>query len=130
MLAGRIQVGGDQLSSSIGDIKKGTLKALATVSATRIPALPDVPTVREMGMPKIEADGWNGLFAPAKTPRDIIDRLQRETAAAVRHPEVMKRLNEISAEAVGSTPAEQDAMLRKQVAQFRPIIQELGIKLD
>ena len=130
LLAGRIQVGGDQLSSSIGDIKKGTLKALATVSATRIPALPDVPTVREMGMPKIEADGWNGLFAPAKTPRDIIDRLQRETAAAVRHPEVMKRLNEISAEAVGSTPAEQDAMLRKQVAQFRPIIQELGIKLD
>ncbi|MCX7153285.1 MAG: tripartite tricarboxylate transporter substrate binding protein [Proteobacteria bacterium] len=130
LLAGRIQVGGDQLSSSIGDIKKGTLKALATVSATRIPALPDVPTVREMGMPKSEADGWNGLFAPAKTPRDIIDRLQRETAAAVRHPEVMKRLNEISAEAVGSTPAEQDAMLRKQVAQFRPIIQELGIKLD
>jgi tripartite-type tricarboxylate transporter receptor subunit TctC len=130
LLAGRIQVGGDQLSSSIGDIKKGTLKALATVSVTRIPALPDVPTVREMGMPKIEADGWNGLFAPAKTPRDIIDRLQRETAAAVRHPEVMKRLNEISAEAVGSTPAEQDAMLRKQVAQFRPIIQELGIKLD
>ncbi len=130
LLAGRLQLGGDQLSSSIGDVKKGTLKALATNSATRIAALPDVPTAREMGFPRIEAEGWNGLFAPAKTPRDIIDRLSRETAAAVRHPEVQKRLAEIAADPVGSSPAEQDAMLRKQVAQFRPIIQELGVTLD
>ena len=130
LLSGRIQLGGDQVSSSIGDVKKGTLKALATNSAKRIPALPDVPTVREMGIPKIEAEGWNGLFAPARTPKEIIDRLARETAAAVRHPDVVKRLTDIAAEPVGSTPAEQDAMLRKQVAQFRPIIQELGITLD
>ena len=130
LLAGRLQLGGDQLSSSIGDVKKGTLKALATNSATRIAALPDVPTAREMGFPRIEAEGWNGLFAPAKTPRDIIDRLSRETAAAVRHPEVQKRLAEIAADPVGSSPAEQDAMLKRQVAQFRPIIQELGVTLD
>ena len=130
LLAGRLQLGGDQLSSSIGDVKKGSLKALATNSAQRIAALPDVPTAREMGFPRIEAEGWNGLFAPAKTPKDIIDRLARETAAAVRHPEVMKRLSEIAADPVGSSPAEQDAMLKKQVAQFRPIIQELGVTLD
>ncbi len=130
LLAGRLQLGGDQLSSSIGDVKKGSLKALATNSAQRIAALPDVPTAREMGFPRIEAEGWNGLFAPAKTPRDIIDRLARETAAAVRHPDVMKRLSEIAADPVGSSPAEQDAMLKKQVAQFRPIIQELGVTLD
>ncbi len=130
LLAGRLQLGGDQLSSSIGDVKKGTLKALATNSAQRITALPDVPTAREMGFPRIEAEGWNGLFAPAKTPKEIIDRLARETAAAVRHPEVMKRLAEIAADPVGSSPAEQDAMLKKQVAQFRPIIQELGVTLD
>ena len=130
LLAGRLQLGGDQLSSSLGDVRKGTLKALATNSAQRIAALPDVPTVRELGFPRLEAEGWNGLFAPAKTPRDIIDRLARETAAAVRHPEVLKRLADIAAEPVGSSPAEQDAMLKKQVAQFRPIIQELGVTLD
>jgi tripartite-type tricarboxylate transporter receptor subunit TctC len=130
LLAGRLQLGGDQLSSSIGDVRKGSLKALATNSAQRIAALPDVPTAREMGFPRIEAEGWNGLFAPAKTPKDIVDRLSRETAAAVRHPEVMKRLAEIAADPVGSSPAEQDAMLKKQVAQFRPIIQELGVTLD
>src|SRR6267142_490054 len=92
--------------------------------------LPDVPTVRELGFPKLEADGWNGLFAPAKTPREIIERLQRETAAAVRHPDSAKRLTDLAAEPVGSTPAEQDAVLRRQVAQFRPIIRELGVTID
>jgi tripartite-type tricarboxylate transporter receptor subunit TctC len=130
LLAGRLQLGGDQLSSSLADIRKGTLKALATNASQRIAALPDVPTVRELGFPKLEAEGWNGLFAPAKTPRDIIERLQRETVAAVRHPESVKRLTDLAAEPVGSTPAEQDAMLKKQVAQFRPIIKELGVTID
>jgi tripartite-type tricarboxylate transporter receptor subunit TctC len=84
-----------------------------------------VPTVRELGFPSIEANGWNGIFAPAKTPREIIDRLQREVAAAVKQPDIQKRLNDLAAEAVGSTPAELDAVLKGQVAQFRPILQEL-----
>jgi tripartite-type tricarboxylate transporter receptor subunit TctC len=130
LLAGRIQLGGDQLSSSLSEIRAGTLKALATNSAQRSPALPNVPTVREMGLPKLEMEGWNGLFAPAKTPKDIIERLAREVAAAVKHPDVQKRLAAIAAEPVGSTPAEQEAMLRKQFTQVRPIIQQLGITLD
>ncbi|MEN3295468.1 MAG: hypothetical protein V7642_4721 [Burkholderiales bacterium] len=130
LLAGRIQLGGDQLSSSLSEIRAGTLKALATNSAQRSAALPNVPTVREMGMPKLEMEGWNGLFAPAKTPKEIIDRLSREVASAVKNPEVQKRLAAIAAEPVGSTPAEQEAMLRKQFAQVRPIIQQLGITLD
>ena len=127
LLAGRLQVGGDQLSSSLADIKAGKLRALATNASKRIPELPDVPTVREQGYPGLEADGWNGLFAPAKTPRDVIDRLQRETAAAVKQPEVAKRLLEIGAEPVGSSSADQDAILKKQLAQFRPIIKEMKI---
>jgi tripartite-type tricarboxylate transporter receptor subunit TctC len=127
LLAGRLQVGGDQLSSSLADIKAGKLRALATNASKRIPELPDVPTVREQGYPGLEADGWNGLFAPAKTPRDVIDRLQRETAAAVKHPEVVKRFTEIGAEPVGSSSADQDAILKKQLAQFRPIIKEMKI---
>src|SRR6266581_2479515 len=126
----RLQLGGDQLSSSLADIRKGSLRALATNAPQRLAALPEVPTVRELGFPKLEADGWNGLFAPAKTPREIIERLQRETVAAVRHPDSVKRLTDLAAEPVGSTPAEQDAVLRRQVAQFRPIIRELGVTID
>jgi len=87
-----------------------------------------VPTVRELGFPGLELEGWNGLFAPAKTPKDIIDRLQRETAAAVRHPEVMKRLLELGAEPVGSSPAEQNAMLKNQMDQFRSVIKDMRLE--
>jgi tripartite-type tricarboxylate transporter receptor subunit TctC len=128
MLAGRLQVGGDQLSSSLAEIKAGSLKAIATTASTRIPALPDVPTVRELGYPNLELEGWNGLFAPARTPKDIIDRLQREVAAAVKHPDVSRRLLEIGAQPVGSSPAEQDAMLRRQMDQFRPVIRDMKLE--
>jgi tripartite-type tricarboxylate transporter receptor subunit TctC len=128
LIAGRINVGGDQLSSSLADIKAGKIKALATNASKRIADLPDVPTTRELGFAYLEADGWNGLFAPAKTPREVIERLQKETAAAVKHPETARRLRDIGAEPVGSSPAEQDAMLKRQVEQFRPIIKEMRIE--
>jgi tripartite-type tricarboxylate transporter receptor subunit TctC len=127
LIAGRVNLGGDQLSSSLGDIKAGKLKALATSASRRIPELPDVPTVRELGYPVLEADGWNGFFAPAKTPREVVDRLNREVASAVKHPEVSKRLREMAAEPVGSSGAEQDAILKRQMDQFRPIIREIKI---
>ncbi len=128
LLAGRLHMGGDQVSSSIADIKAGKLRAIATHSSKRIPDLPNVPTVREQGFPILEAEGWNGIFVAAKTPREIIDRLQRETAAAVRHPDVVKRLTDIAAEPVGSSPAEQEAILKKQIEQFRPIIQTMKLE--
>jgi tripartite-type tricarboxylate transporter receptor subunit TctC len=128
LIAGRINVGGDQLSSSLADIRAGKIKALATNGSKRTPDLPDVATVREQGFPILKAEGWNGLFAPAKTPRDVIERLQKETAAAVRHPDTAKRLREIGAEPVGSASAEQDAILKRQVEQFRPIIKEMRIE--
>lgn len=128
LLAGRIQVGGDQLSTSLAEIKAGTLKALATTASKRVPELPDVPTVRELGFPNLELEGWNGLFAPARTPRDVLDRLQREAAAAVRHPDVARRLAEMGAEAVGSNGAAQDEIFKRQMNQFRPIIREMKIE--
>jgi tripartite-type tricarboxylate transporter receptor subunit TctC len=128
LIAGRIHLGGDQLSSSLADIKAGKLKALATSASRRIPELPDVPTVRELGYPVLEADGWNGFFAPAKTPREIVERLSKETAAAVKHPEVAKRLREMAAEPVGSSGAEQEAIFKRQMEQFRPIIKDMKIE--
>lgn len=127
LLAGRLQVGGDQLSSSLAEIKSGSLKALATTASKRIAGLPDIPTVKELGFPNLELEGWNGVFAPAKTPKDILERLNKEVVAAVRHPDVAKRLTELGAEAVGSSPAAQDAILRRQMDQFRGIIREMKI---
>jgi len=128
LLSGRIQVGGDQLSTSLAEIRAGQLKALATNGSKRIAVLPDVPTVREQGFASLEFEGWNGLLAPAKTPRAVIEKLQRETAAAVRHPDVQKRFTELGAEPVGSTPQEQTAIVAKQMKQFTPVIREM--KLD
>lgn len=128
LLSGRLQIGGDQLSSSLAEIRAGTLRAIATTASKRIASLPDVPTVRELGFASLELEGWNGVFAPAKTPKDIVERLHKEIAAAVRHPDVIKRLADLGAEPVGSTPAEQDAMLRRQMDQFRSVIRDM--KLD
>ncbi|HVL35811.1 MAG TPA: tripartite tricarboxylate transporter substrate-binding protein [Burkholderiales bacterium] len=125
LLAGRINVGGDQMSTSLAEIRAGKLKALAVSASRRVPELPDVPTAREQGYPVLEADGWNGLFVPARTPRDIVERLNREVVAAVKHPETARRLREMGAEPAGSTPAEQDAILRRQIEQFRPVIQQM-----
>jgi tripartite-type tricarboxylate transporter receptor subunit TctC len=128
VLAGRVQIGGDQLSSSLAEIRAGSLKTLATSASKRLAVLPDVPTVRELGFPALEFEGWNGLFVPAKTPPPVIARLHKEVVAAVRHPEVTKRFQDLAAEPIGSSPKEQEAMLRKQMDQFRPVIREM--KLD
>ena len=128
LLTGRIHIGGDQLSSSLGEIRAGTLKALATHGSKRIAVLPDVPTVRELGYASLEFEGWNGLLAPAKTPKPVIARLQKEVAAAVRHPDTVKRLGDLAAEPVGSSPEAQKAMYLRQMEQFRPVIREM--KLD
>jgi tripartite-type tricarboxylate transporter receptor subunit TctC len=127
LLSGRIQIGGDQLSSSLADIRAGKIKAIATTASRRMSILPDVPTVRELGFPNLELEGWNGLFAPAKTPRDVLEVLQREIAAALKTPEVIRRLNELAAEPVGPSGAEQEAMLKRQMDQYRPVIRDMKI---
>ena len=128
VLSGRVQIGGDQLSSSLAEIRAGQLKAIATSASKRLSVLPDVPTVRELGFPSLEFEGWNGLFVPAKTPPAIVARLHKEVVAAVRHPDVSKRFQDLAAEPIGSSPKEQEAILRKQMQQFTPVIKEM--KLD
>jgi tripartite-type tricarboxylate transporter receptor subunit TctC len=125
LLAGRIQFGGDQLSSSLERVRTGQLKALAV--ATKSVALPNVPTVRELGFPNLELQGWNGFLAPKGTPDAVVARLQQEIAAAVRHPDVNKRMVDVGAEPSGSTQAEMRAMLAKQIAQVRPVVEELKL---
>jgi tripartite-type tricarboxylate transporter receptor subunit TctC len=127
LLAGRVQFGGDQLSSSLAHIRAGTLKALATASDKRPVALPDVPTVRELGFPGLEVNGWNGVFAPARTPPEVIGRLQGGIAAAMASDAVRARMATMGAESVGSPAAELQAAVDTQVRNFRSIIEELRI---
>ena len=87
-----------------------------------------MPTVRELGYAALELEGWNGLFVAAKTPREIVDRLNKEAVAAAKHPDTVKRFAELAAEAVGSSAADQEAIVRRQAAQFRPIIQTIKLE--
>jgi tripartite-type tricarboxylate transporter receptor subunit TctC len=130
MVAGRIQFGGDQLSTALPHVRGGALKPMATLAAQRSAALPDVPTVREQGFPNMELRGWNGFFAPARTPEPIIARLQREIAAAAAQPELRRRMAEVGAEPVGSSPAELRLAVSEQIAQVRPLIAELRLQVE
>jgi tripartite-type tricarboxylate transporter receptor subunit TctC len=125
LLSGRIQFGGDQLSSSLQHVRAGALKALAVTS--RSPALPEVPSTRELGFPNLDLRGWNGFFAPKGTPEPVVARLQQEIAAAARHPEVQKRMADVGAEPSGSSQAEMREMLREQIAKVRPMVEELKL---
>jgi tripartite-type tricarboxylate transporter receptor subunit TctC len=125
LLSGRIQFGGDQLSSSLERVRSGQLKAVAV--ATRSSALPDVPTVTQLGFPNLELRGWNGFFAPKGTPEAVIARLHQEIAAAANHPDVQKRMTDVGAEPSGSSQAEMRAMLREQIAKVKPVVEELKL---
>src|SRR4051794_3498365 len=128
LVAGRVQFAGDQLSSSLERARSGQLKAMAV--ATKSVALPAVPTVRELGFPNLELQGWNGFLAPKGTPDPVIARLQQEIAAAVKTPDVQKRMTDVGAEPSGSTQAEMRDMLRQQVAQIRPVVEELKLLVE
>ena len=106
-------------------MRTGALKALAV--ASRSAALPDVPTVRELGFPNLELRGWNGFFAPKGTPEAIVARLNQEIAAAAKHPDVHKRMTDVGAEPSGSSQAEMRDMLREQIAKVRPMVEELKL---
>lgn len=106
-------------------MRTGQLKALAV--ATKSAALPNVPTVRELGYPNLELQGWNGFLAPKGTPDAVVARIQEAVAAAVKHPEVNRRMLDVGAEPSGSSQTEMREMLGKQIAQVRPVIEELKL---
>jgi tripartite-type tricarboxylate transporter receptor subunit TctC len=130
MLAGRIQFGGDQISTSLGHVRGGALKALATTADRRTEALPDVATVAEQGFPNLAIAGWNGFFAPAGTPASVIERINAAVREAIAQPDAARRMREVAAEPVGSSPAELDAVVRAQSATVRPLVASFGFRLE
>jgi tripartite-type tricarboxylate transporter receptor subunit TctC len=127
LLSGRIQFGGDQLSTSLEHARSGNLRPMAVQSAKRSAALPDVPTVRELGFPNLEIQGWNGFFAPKGTPEPIIAKLHQQIVAAANNPEVRKRMEQVGAEPAGNSQADMKAMLREQIAKVKPVVEELKL---
>ena len=130
LLGGQIQVMFTTVASAASLIAGGQLRALAVTSAERSPAFPQLPTVAEAGVPGYAAESWYGLYAPAKTPADIIDRLNKSAAKAVES-EAFKRLgvNE-GLVMVARPPAELDRYVRGEETRWRKVIEDAGIRIE
>jgi tripartite-type tricarboxylate transporter receptor subunit TctC len=111
-------------------IHAGNLRAIAVTSTQRMKALPEVPTIAESGVSDFDAVNWSGLVAPAKTPDEIIARLNAETAEALHSPQMIERLALDGSEPLASTPARFSEFLAAEHAKWGAIIREAGIKLD
>jgi tripartite-type tricarboxylate transporter receptor subunit TctC len=108
-------------------VKERRLRALATLAPVRTALLPDVPTVAETGMPRLSVAIWNGLFAPAKTPAEIVERLSRELNAILQRRDVHEQLAKQGVEPSGSTPAEFTAFVKQQLADWGKAAREAGM---
>jgi len=114
MMGGRVQMGWMPLISSVGPLKAGKLTALAVSTRERSSILPDVPTIAEAGYPAAEFNFWVALLAPAKTPRDIVRKLNAEIQKAAQSPEVRKQFEAIGAEPMPMTPEQFDGFLKSE----------------
>jgi len=123
-----VQVAFEILAPVMAQIKGGALKALAVTSEKRYAGLPDVPTVAESGVPGYQASSWNAVAAPAKTPRAVIERLNREVNAAVAAPEVRKRLSELGVEARAGSPEALHSLLVSEIAKWKAVIERAKIE--
>jgi len=130
LIAGQVQLMFDNLPPSLPQIKSGKLRALAVTSATRAPALPDVPTVAESGLPGFEASSWFGLLAPAGTPPAIIAKINAEVAAWLASPEGKEKLASIGANAAGGSPEDFARHIQAETAKWAKVVKESGAKVD
>ncbi len=130
LLAGEVQVSFLSPVTAHGQLKAGKIKALAVSSATRFAGTPDIPSATEAGIPGMEAKLWFGLFAPAKTPRAVVMKLNREVGDILRRAETREQLLAQGAEPTPSTPEELDAWVRSEVEKWTPIIRKAGITAD
>jgi tripartite-type tricarboxylate transporter receptor subunit TctC len=130
LLGGQIQVMFTTVASAASLIAAGQLRALAVTSAQRSPAFPDLPTVAEAGVPGYAAESWYGLYAPAKTPAEIIDRLNGSAAKAVQSEAFRKLGVNEGLVMIGGPPAELDRYVRGEEERWRKVIQDANIRIE
>jgi tripartite-type tricarboxylate transporter receptor subunit TctC len=130
LLGNEVQVTFATISTALPHVKTGRLRALAVSTAKRSPAVPDVPSIAEAGVPGYDYSSWIGLLAPATTPRTIVDALHRESVRIVHTAEIRKILAHEGSEPVGNTPEAFSGLIRTEVARWKQVAQAAGIKAD
>jgi tripartite-type tricarboxylate transporter receptor subunit TctC len=130
IVGGQVSMMFDNMVSALPHVKAGKLRALAVTTARRAGAAPDIPTMSEAGMPGFLAFSWNGVLAPAATPRPVVDRLNAEVVRVLRLPEVRSLLVAQGAEPVGSTPDQFAAFIRSELDKMGKVIRNAGVKPD
>ena len=128
--SGRIDIQFGTMAPVLPHIRGGKVKALAVTSLKRVAVLPDVPTLDESGLPGFEASLWLAVVAPAKTPPAIVERMNRELAAALAEPDVIDALKQQGIAATPSTPDEVRARIERDVAKWKKLAQETGITME
>jgi len=126
--SGEIDVGFEILGPMLAQVNAGVIHALAVTSDKRFPSLPDVPTVREAGVANYNVASWNALAAPARTPKDVIDRLNRAANEALATPAVQKQLQDLGVRPQGGTPAQLEALLDSEIKRWGAVIKAAKIE--
>jgi tripartite-type tricarboxylate transporter receptor subunit TctC len=130
LLGGRVTMMFDNMPSSLPLVREGKLRALGVTSATRSAAAPDIPTLAESGLPGFEAVSWFAMFAPANTPKPIIDKLQGEVSRIIKAPEITKRLLELGLDPVGGTPAELAKYQKSEITKWAKVVKDSGATVE
>ena len=130
LMSGQVNLAFDNLSAAIQHIKAGKLKAIATTGTVRPPSLADLPTMQEAGLAGYDSTSWNAIFAPAGTPRAVIDRLNRELDVILSSAETKKFFADQGAEAGGGSPEQLDAFVRAETAKWAKVVKDSGAKAD
>lgn len=130
VMGGQVSMTFDNITTAWPLAKGGKLRALAVTTAKRSPISPDVPTLSEAGLAGYEIGSWQGVFAPAGTPPDVVKRLNAEIVKIINSPDVQKKLLELGAEPVANSPEEFSALVRTEVVKWGDVVKKSGAKVD
>jgi tripartite-type tricarboxylate transporter receptor subunit TctC len=130
VMGGQVTMTFDNITTAWPLAKSGKLRALAVTTATRSSIAPDVPTLSESGLPGFEVGSWQGVFAPAGTPPDIVRRLNAEIVRILGLPDVKEKLAGLGAELVGNTPEEFAVLVKAEVVKWADVVRKSGAKVD
>lgn len=128
LIGGQVGLAFDQITTTKPHLASGKLRALAVSTAKRSALMPSLPTVAESGVAKYESVSWNGFVVPAGVPKNIVDRLQLDIEASLRHPDMVEKLAAMGAEPVGGTAEQFAAHIRAETQRWGDLIDRLGIK--
>jgi tripartite-type tricarboxylate transporter receptor subunit TctC len=128
LIAGHVVADFASSSDALPQLKAGTIRALAVSSGTRSSKIPDVPTISELGYPKFKTITWNGLMAPARTPKEIVNRVAAEVARAVKQPDVIQHMGNQGIDPIGSSPEEFAAAIKADIALWTEAVNAAGVR--